>query len=81
VPALLGKGLGTEATRLVLRHAFNDLGLHRVGLRVLAYNHRAIRSYEKCGFVIEGREREAALVDGAWHDDVLMGALAPFRAE
>jgi RimJ/RimL family protein N-acetyltransferase len=42
---------------------------------VLAYNKRAIRAYEKCGFVIEGREREAAFVDGAWHDDVMMGLL------
>jgi RimJ/RimL family protein N-acetyltransferase len=71
----LGKGLGTEATRLVLRFAFEQLKLHRVSVRVLAYNRRAIRAYEKCGFVIEGREREAALVNGEWHDDVMMGLL------
>lgn len=74
-PALLGKGLGSEAIRLLLRHAFAVLQLHRIGIRVLAYNQRAIRAYEKCGFVIEGREREAAFVNGAWHDDVLMGLL------
>lgn len=75
-PALLGNGLGTEAVRLVLRHAFTDLGLHRVGLRVLEYNTRAIRAYEKCGFVVEGRERQAANVDGKWYDDITMGVLA-----
>jgi RimJ/RimL family protein N-acetyltransferase len=49
--------------------------LHRVSVRVLAYNKRAIRSYQKCGFVIEGREREAGPVNGQWHDDVIMGLL------
>lgn len=62
-----------EAIRLLLQYAFADLELHRIGVRVLAYNQRAIRAYEKCGFIIEGREREAAFVDGAWHDDVVMG--------
>lgn len=74
-PNALGRGYGTEAIRLVLRYAFGDLALHRVSVRVIAYNTRAIRSYEKCGFVLEGREREAALVDGDWHDDVIMGVL------
>lgn len=74
-PALLGKGMGSEAILLLLRHAFVDLQLHRIGIRVIAYNKRAIRAYEKCGFVVEGREREAAFVNGAWHDDVMMGLL------
>jgi RimJ/RimL family protein N-acetyltransferase len=71
----LGKGLGSEAIALALGYAFNVLGLHRVSVRVVNYNLRAIRAYQKCGFVIEGREREAALVDGAWHDDVMMAIL------
>jgi len=74
--ASLGQGLGPEAIELVLHYAFETLGLHRVSLRVVAYNTRAIRAYEKCGFVVEGREREAACVDGAWHDDIVMGMLA-----
>jgi len=75
-PAKLGQGLGREAIRLVLDHAFHNLNLHRVGLRVIGYNERAIRSYRACGFVEEGREREAAYVSGTWHDDILMGILA-----
>jgi len=74
-PELLGKGLGSESIHLVLQHAFTHLRLHRIGTRVLAYNTRAIRAYEKCGFVVEGREREAAFVNDAWHDDVMMGLL------
>jgi len=74
-PNCLGRGLGTEAIPLVLGHAFADLKLHRISVRVLAYNARAIRCYQKCGFVIESREREAAFVNGQWHDDVVMDLL------
>jgi RimJ/RimL family protein N-acetyltransferase len=77
--ALLGQGLGTEVTRLVLDFAFrpeaDGAGLHRVGLRVLDFNQRGIACYRRCGFVEEGREREAAFVDGAWRDYVVMGVL------
>ncbi|MFA1624570.1 GNAT family N-acetyltransferase [Rhizobium mongolense] len=75
-PTLLGKGVGSEAIRLLIQHAFVQLKLHRIGIRVLAYNTRAIRAYEKCGFVVEGRERETAFVNGTWHDDLMMGLLA-----
>lgn len=47
-------GYGTDAVRVVLRYAFNDLGLRRVHLITDADNARGIRCYEKCGFVREG---------------------------
>jgi [ribosomal protein S5]-alanine N-acetyltransferase len=75
-PSHMGRGLGTEATRLVLDHAFRSMNLHRVDLRVLAFNHGAIASYRKCGFVQEGRERDSCWLDGQWHDDIIMGLLA-----
>ena len=75
-PDLLGRGLGRQAITLLLVHAFTVMTLHRVGLRVLSYNTRAIRCYATCGFLEEGRERQAAFVDGKWHDDVMMGLLA-----
>jgi RimJ/RimL family protein N-acetyltransferase len=71
-----GRGLGTEATGLMLEHAFERLGLHRVGLSVFSYNERAIRAYEKAGFVIEGRLRDAIVRDGRYFDEIQMGALA-----
>lgn len=74
-PTMWGKGLGTEATRLVLEHAFDALALHRVDLRVLAFNERAIACYAKCGFVQEGMEREGVLIGDEWHSDVLMSLL------
>lgn len=69
------QGYGTEATRLVLRYAFERLSLHRVDLVVLQYNHRAITCYIKCGFVQEGVARESALVAGEWHSDITMSIL------
>jgi [ribosomal protein S5]-alanine N-acetyltransferase len=74
-PGMRGRGIGTAAMRLVLRHGFETLGIHRVGLRVLAYNHRAIAAYRKCGFVEEGRLRSVLYLDDAWHDDLLMAIL------
>ena len=52
--AAQGQGIGTQAARLILRHAFDTLGLERVYLCVLAINPGAIRSYEKAGFRQEG---------------------------
>jgi len=74
-PEYWGKGYGTEATRLMLRYAFETLGLHRVEVRAADYNTRAIRCYEKCGFRLEGIERDSFFVDGEWHDDWVMAAL------
>jgi len=74
-PALWSQGLGTEATRLVLGHAFEALQLHRIDLRVLEYNARAIACYRKCGFVEEGFERETVLIDGHWYSDLRMSVL------
>jgi len=48
--AKLGLGLGRIVTRLVLRHAFDDLGLSEVDLVVLDFNERAQRCYRSCGF-------------------------------
>jgi RimJ/RimL family protein N-acetyltransferase len=73
------RGLGTEATRLVLDHAFDVLGLHRVELEYYAFNPRAGRAYEKAGFVVEGRRRDALLYDGEWVDAIMMAVLAADR--
>ena len=72
------KGFGTEAARLVLRYAFEQLNLNRVLLRVYAYNLRAIRCYEKAGYRLEGRLRQARYWEGRYWDVLLMAVL---RAE
>lgn len=74
-PDYWGKGYGTEAMQLALRFAFVELCLHRVALLAFAYNTRAIRSYEKSGFVHEGVERRYMLRDGQRADVLVMGIL------
>lgn len=71
-----GRGFGTEAMQLLLRFAFHELDLHRVSLNVFDYNPRAIRSYEKAGFHLEGRVRQAGQRDGQRYDFIYMGILA-----
>jgi RimJ/RimL family protein N-acetyltransferase len=70
-----GRGYGTDAVRTVLGWAFGYLNLHRVYLTVYAYNQRAIRSYEKCGFRNEGTMRQARYTDGHYYDELMMGIL------
>jgi ribosomal-protein-alanine N-acetyltransferase len=74
-PTVWGKGLGTEITQIILHYAFSELKLHRVDLRVLEYNKRAIKCYEKCGFIQEGVEREGALIEGEYETDIFMSIL------
>lgn len=69
------RGYGEDAIRTLLRFAFNELNLHRVALHVYAFNTRAIRCYEKCGFKNEGAMREFIFRDGAFHDALCMGIL------
>jgi len=73
--AYWGRGYGTDAMRVVLRFAFQELNLHRVSLTVFAYNERAVRSYLKAGFHEEGRTRELMLREGVRHDVIEMGIL------
>lgn len=73
--AYWGRGYGTDAMRVMLRYAFTELNLYRISLNVFDYNVRAIRSYEKVGFVLEGRQRQAMRRDGRCWDMVFMSIL------
>lgn len=74
--AYWNQGLGAEAMRLMLRFAFMELNLHRIGLTVFEYNPRALALYKKLGFVHEGTVREHLLRDGRRYDMYQMGLLA-----
>jgi RimJ/RimL family protein N-acetyltransferase len=69
------KGYGTEAVRLLAKHGFNTINLHRIYLRVLETNPRAIHAYEKAGFTHEGRQRQADFKDGKYLDLLVMSML------
>ncbi len=70
-----GKGFGSEAGRLVLDFAFNYLGLHRVAIGVVGFNHAALSFWRKLGFRDEGLQRDGYFHDGAFHDFVMMSIL------
>ncbi|MCI0377671.1 MAG: GNAT family N-acetyltransferase [Gemmataceae bacterium] len=63
-----GQGYGTEATRLLLQHAFETMNLNRVWLQVYEYNERAMRSYLKLGFKKEGVLRQENFRKGKYWD-------------
>jgi len=76
-PGGRGRGLGTEATRLIVGYGFEHLGLHRVSLEVYNFNPRARHVYEKAGFRAEGVLRESLRYDEQWIDATVMSILAP----
>lgn len=51
-PNFLNEGYGTEAIKTFLKYYFSDLGMKTLILEVAKFNKRALRCYEKCGFVI-----------------------------
>jgi RimJ/RimL family protein N-acetyltransferase len=69
------QGYGTKAMRLLLKHGFETLNLHRLWLQVFETNQRAIRSYEKAGFSLEGKFREAQFQEGKYLDVMIMSVL------
>jgi RimJ/RimL family protein N-acetyltransferase len=71
-----GRGVGTHAVRELVRFGFDELKLHRIYLQVFQSNVRAQRTYIKCGFSIEGLQRQAVCIDGVFEDIVMMGILS-----
>lgn len=77
-----GRGIGTEATRLIVDHVFDgidDPPVHRLELEVYAFNPRAIGVYERVGFRREGVRRDALLWDGQFVDAITMSILRSDR--
>ncbi|TCS81049.1 GNAT family N-acetyltransferase [Tepidibacillus fermentans] len=70
-----GKGYGTDAMKVLIRFIFEQMNIHKVRLHVFAFNKRAIKSYEKCGFKTEGILRKEVYRDGEYHDEIVMGIL------
>jgi RimJ/RimL family protein N-acetyltransferase len=70
-----GKGYGTDAMDLILRYGFVELNLQRISLNVFEFNQRALRTYEKAGFRLEGRQRQIMQREGRRWDILYMGIL------
>ncbi len=70
-----GRGYGTDAMRALCGFAFEQMDLRRISLAVMEFNTRAIRSYERVGFVAEGRLRQDTYLGGDYYDTIVMGLL------
>jgi [ribosomal protein S5]-alanine N-acetyltransferase len=76
------RGYGSEATALLVEHAFDQLGLHRISARVFDFNDASRRLLESLGFTEEGVHRDAEFVDGKFQDTHWYGLLEDeWRAE
>lgn len=73
----LSRGYGTQAAKLMIRYAFEELKLHKLMLRVLAGNERAKRSYEKAGFVQEAYLKDDVYLEEGYCDVILMALINP----
>ncbi len=79
--SLWDQGLGKEMLSLLVDYGFEQMGLHRIYLRVFAGNLRAVHAYEQVGFVHEGRFRDAYWRHGQWQDMLYMSILYPEWAD
>ncbi|AZR73371.1 hypothetical protein BBF96_08235 [Anoxybacter fermentans] len=70
-----GKGYGTDALMSMCHYGFTQLNFQRIQLQVFAFNRRAIRCYEKCGFIVEVVEKNANYINGEYVDNIVMGVL------
>jgi RimJ/RimL family protein N-acetyltransferase len=68
----LGKGYGTDAMEVLVAFIFNQMNIRKIKLMVYAFNERAIQSYKKCGFVVEGVKKLEVFKNGAYHDEIEM---------
>jgi len=72
-----GQGYGREAIKLLLEFGFLELNLHRIALQVDASHIAAQHCYQHCGFVEEGRLRDAIFRRGQFEDQLIMSILRP----
>ena len=72
-----GKGIGTEAVKLMAEYACGTLGLHKLSARVLAYNKASRRLHEKAGYVQEAYLKDELFLDGRYEDLILFGCIDP----
>ena len=72
-----GKGYGSSAAKLMLEYAFSEEKLHRIYLRAFADNERAIASYKKVGFELEGMLVDDVYVRGQYRTIAWMAAINP----
>lgn len=67
-----GRGYGTDAMHVLISFIFNEMNIRKIKLLVYAFNERAVKCYQKCGFVVEGIKKAEVFKQGAYHDEIEM---------
>jgi len=70
------KGIGRQLGYSLLRHAFGELGLHKICGQALAFNERSIQFHLRLGFQQEGVLRDQHFDGQQYHAVVCFGLLA-----
>jgi len=73
----LGKGYGTDAMKVLVKFIFQDMNIRKIRLSTFSFNIRAQKSYEKCGFKVEGILKDEVFKDGKYYDEIVMAAFNP----
>jgi ribosomal-protein-alanine N-acetyltransferase len=72
-----GKGMMSEALRLLISFAFAEMNLHRIMANFLPGNRRSRAVLERLGFAIEGDAKDYLRINGAWQAHVLTSLTNP----
>ena len=72
-----GHGYMREAVAAIVRHAFEELGLHRVAANYMPHNVRSAAVLRACGFTVEGYARDYLQINGRWEDHILTAITNP----
>lgn len=75
-PDARGKGYGSQSIRLLSRFALQEMRLHRLYAKILEANRPAQNAFARCGYKLEGTEREAHYGQGRFHNVMIYGLLA-----
>ena len=67
-----GKGYGTDAMKVLIDFIFNKMNIRKIRLSTFSFNMRARKSYEKCGFEVEGILKDEIFKDGKYYDEIIM---------
>ncbi len=73
--AIRGKGIGTKVLKALIEYSFNELQLNRLEARIIEYNDASKKIFEKCGFKIEGVERNKIYKHGKYHNVIMVGLI------
>ena len=66
-----------DAADVLLAYGFGELGLHRIWAEIYDFDDKKVALFDKLGFTLDGRHRDAHWGDGMWRDSLFYGLLAP----